>query len=121
MIEQKIDKFLDKLTLWIENNGFVCFESNYVPKRFRTNIKSLNILLRFLFRMFPYSALRRYTIREGVHPDTPQTLVATIKVYQVLGKDEEVMKLYKRILLIENIRENYQSMTVSEWYGQRLK
>ena len=84
MIEQKINTLLDKLTLWIENNGFVCFESNYVPRRFRTNIKSLNISLRFLYRMFPYSTLRRYTIREGEHPDTPQTLVATIKAYQVL-------------------------------------
>ena len=107
MIEQKINKLLDKLTLWIENNGFVCFESNYVPRRFRTNIKSLNILLRFLFRMFPYSALRRYTIREGEHPDTPQTLVATIKAYQVLGKDEEVMKLYKRILKLRSSQTKY--------------
>lgn len=107
MIEQKINTLLDKLTLWIENNGFVCFESNYVPRRFRTNIKSLNILLRFLYRMFPYSTLRRYTIREGEHPDTPQTLVATIKAYQVLGKGEEVMKLYKRILKLKSSQTKY--------------
>lgn len=94
-LANKTQQMIASLLDWLECHNYRYVECNYVPDfLFNTN-KKWNVFLRTLFRLSPINLRSKKSISNS--PLTPQTQVALLKAYNIIGNKEILKKIFSRI------------------------
>ena len=104
---RKVDEMISSLESWLQSNDYNYIECNYVPDKFWLNNKKWNVILRTFFRLCPYNLRNICSSSNGMLPITPQSTVALLKAYSIVGNKVILEKLYKRALDLRSPKTKY--------------
>ena len=74
---EKIDCLISVAEKWLSEHNYQYIECNYVPVRYVSNNKFLNLVARTIFRLTPFNIRLKKDIEQS--PDTPQCCVSLLK------------------------------------------
>lgn len=92
----RIDRMIEAAERWLEAHEYHYIECNYVPPRFFTRYRKLNMLLRTAFRLLPFNLRSKKDIARS--PYTPHETVASLAACGAGGNAQAGALLTRRVL-----------------------